>query len=311
MNQDGLENFFGCLRACQNSSSLVPMHFRSAYATLFVSNQASSHSIKSNCEPDMSKPLLTEMHDVFLSDGKRCECQTNENDTRKCCESVECEGEKRRDSVDSDFICNTNGFKNDGYEYDYDPISVGMKFSQKEVTSVNSISDAANTVCSKLLKVTKCPNCKDTIETRSKDKHTINHPSDLFKINFQTVLSAINNILPQICEEKFVKKKLLKYIDEDVNIEVMGCYQHHEEVMLKFMEYSSTWGILTFCKDVNYLLSGKNLQLPKNYNFIEENAFKFRETNKRIGKHSDVLHCHDNVKVKKNDFKCTMITKLK
>lgn len=69
----------------------------------------------------------------------------------------------------------------------------------------------------------------------------------------------------------------------------MGCLEHQDIVEHKFKEYSSIWGISSFCKNVNNFLSGKNLTFSDCSNFIEENAFNFYKKMKHIGKHSDVL----------------------
>lgn len=280
MNQDGLENFFGCLRSCcQNRSSLIAIHFRSAYATTFVNNLASAHSIKSNCEPDFSKPLLTDMQELFLND--------------KCKESEEINDKEKEN--DCDLTSNLNCSKNDGYEYDYDPISVNIQISAKEIDSINSIRDqalanASNVVCDKLLQVTKCQKCRETLETTAfhDSQNTANFPSTLFIKNFTNVVNAINIILPSICEQKLLKKKLLKYIDDDIDVEQMGCSKHYMEVELKFKDYCSVYGILTFCKNINDLLSGKNQNLARDCNIIEESAHKFYQKKKHIGKHSEV-----------------------
>lgn len=192
MNQDGLENFFGCLRSCcQNASSLIATHFRSAYATTFVNNLVSPHSIKSNCEPDLSKPVLSDMHELFLNDKN---CKENEhNDNEK---------EKQDDrNVNSNLNCS----KEDGYEYDYDPIAVNIKFSDNEINSiyVETLSYASNIVCSKVLQATKCRKCRKTIE-KTDIQNTVNCPSDLFIKNFTNVFNATNVILPEICEQKFI-----------------------------------------------------------------------------------------------------------
>lgn len=278
MNQDGLENFFGCLRSCcQNSSSLIAIHFRSAYVTTFVNNLASAHSIKSNCEQDLSQPLLTDMHEFFLND-KRCKKDTDEND----------------DNFNLKFS------KNDGYEYDYDPISINIKFSDMEVNSIydETLSNAASIVCDKVLKATICRKCRETLETttsqgqeiKSDHQNTINHPSDLFIKNYIHLANAIDIILPEICEQKFLKKKLREYIDDDnIDIDRMGCSKHHEEVEVKFKECCLIYLIISFCKKINDHLSGKNLILARNANIIETSAHKFFQKKKHIGKYSEIF----------------------
>lgn len=274
MNQDGLENYFGCLRSYCHSSSIIPMHFRSAYSTSFINNLSSSHSIKSNCEPDLSKPLLNEMNEFFLSDN-------NENN-----DTVEAK------SVDSNLNC----IKNDGYEYDYDPITIDVEFCGKKINCLDNnsvLSDSCNTVCNKILQVTDCHKCRKSLETPiyqdKTSQNTINQPSDLFKKNFLNIINDVNIILPQICEQKLLQKKLLKYINDDKNIDKIGCSRHNAYIDLKIKEFTIVSGIQSFCKNINDFLSGKNLKLTNASNFIEEKAFKFNQKKKQVGKHSDIF----------------------
>lgn len=265
VNQDGLENFFGCLRAYQNSSSLIAMHFRSSYATAFVSNFASAHSIHSNCEADLSKPLLSDMHEFFLNDDR--------NELNDCGAGP---------STD------LTSYKNDGFEYDFNPVSIKVQFSEEVLSSKNNYVDAACDVCDKLMKVTKCIACRGTFETIDKNDRCTK-PSDLLIENFTRIASACDKILPEICEEQFLKKTLLKYISSEVTFQSIGCSEHFEEVELKFKGYSAIWGLQHFCKNVNDLLSGKNTHFSNKFNKIEENAFNFYQKRKRVGKYSDIL----------------------
>ena len=69
----------------------------------------------------------------------------------------------------------------------------------------------------------------------------------------------------------------------------MKCVNHHEIVQLKFKEQTAFYGIVTFTKNINDLLSGKNKTLPPNFNYLEELAFIYKTTKKEIGKYSDIF----------------------
>lgn len=269
MNQDALENFFGCVRSCcQNSSSLIATHFRAAYATTFIKNLSSAHSMKSNCEPDISKPLLSDMNSFYL----------NYNNVVK---------ENGLNANDSHIDDN-----NDNDTVTFDPLH---NFSDTEVNFISNeaISNVSGSVCDKMLKITKCVDCRKTLETSLTlndqcNSDTPEHPSHIFKNNFKKLVGGINDVLPEICAEKSLKKVLLEQLNK-IEIQRMGCSQHYDVVESNFKEQTAFYGIVTFTKNINDLLSGKNKTLPPKYNNIEKLAYIFNKKKKNIGKHSDIL----------------------
>lgn len=266
MNQDALENFFGCVRSCQNSSSLISVHFRAAYGTTFIKNLSSAHSIKCNCEPDSSTPLLTDLNKFFLNYNN----DVNETDIN---------------SHDSDS-------DDDDVAIVFDPLHT---FSNNEISFINNeaLSNVSSSVCDKMLKITKCLNCRKTLETPLNpndhyDSDTPKHPSDIFKDNFKKLVCGMNDVLPNICVEKCLRRKLVEQLDK-IEIHKMGCIKHHEIVESNFKEQTAFYGIVTFTKNINDLLSGKNIILPPDFNHLEELAYIFNQKKKHIGKHSDIF----------------------
>ncbi len=269
MNQDGLENYFGCVRSrCHNSSSLIAAHFRAAYASTFVTNFSSVHSMKSNCEQDISTPLLTKAHEFYLKYNNVVQRNDSNAD----------------DSID------------DGNNSDvFDPLH---NFTDNDFNVINSeaISYVSSSVCDKMLKIIKCSDCRETLEASMIDD-TVNfeecdipkQPSDLFNTNFRKLLCGMNDVLPDICAEKNLRKKLIDQLDK-IEILSMGCSEHCEEVETNMKEQTAFYGIVTFTKNVNDLLSGKTRVLASNYNYVEELAFIFCQKNKKIGKHSDIFN---------------------
>lgn len=257
MNQDALENFFGCLRSCQNSKSLIATHFRAAYGITFIKNLSSALSIKSNCEPDTSKPLLTDLVDFFLNYSN-----VEENT-----------GSSSNDADNDDDVDRVI----------FDPLHT---FSDKEISFVSNeaISNASSSVCDKMIKITKCINCRKTLESslNSNDQSgsdTPKRPSDIFTSNFRQLVCGINDVLPNICVEKYLRKKLLEELDKII-IQKMGCIKHHTAVESNFKEQTAFYGIATFTKNINDLLSGKNKILPPDYNHLEELAYIFNAKKK-------------------------------
>lgn len=266
MNQDALENFFGCVRSCcQNTSSLIATHYRSAYVTMFINNLSSAHSIKSNCEPDMSSPLLTKVHRFFLNYNI----------------AEEANGADPNESFDDDII--------------FDPLH---NFCHSDVSLINNedLSNESSIICDKMLKITKCASCRKTLETplsnNEKDNTNVHdtpkRPSDIFNINYKLIVSGINDVLPDICAEKCLKSKLLEQLDK-IEILKIGCSKHYEELASKFKEQTASNEIFTFTKNINDLLSGRNKTLPTSFNDVQELAYIFYQKKKRIGKHSDIF----------------------
>lgn len=260
--------------SCHNSRTLIATHFRAGYATTVVNNLTSAHSIKANCEQDFSTPLLKDAHELFLS------CKRINNDS-------------------NEIDCNRNyASENDS---SVEVIIFDPQFSETELSTVNNeaIQKDSSLVCNEVVKKTKCRHCIKTLETTSNtDTEAINsdtehklikYPSDVFIHNFKIIICGIKEVLPHICADKCVKKKLLDHIG-NIETKKMGCSKHYEEVGMIFKEHCATYGILTFCKNVNDLLSGKNETLPPDFNFIEERAYIFHQKNKRIGKHSDIFN---------------------
>lgn len=259
MNQDALENFFGCVRSCcHNSSSLIATHYRAAYVTMFLNNLSSAHSIKSNCEADTSTPLLTKVHRFFLKYN---------NDEEANAADV-------NESFDNEVI--------------FDPLHI--------YDNNDDLSNDSSIICEKILRMTKCSSCRRVLETPSNnDDHnnedvyeTPKRPSDIFKINFQRIQYAINVLLPKMCAAKCLKSKLLEQLDK-TEILKMGCPKHYEEVASKFIEQTAFNEIVTFTQNINDILSGKKQTLPTGYNYVQELAHIFHQKKKRIGKHSDIF----------------------
>ncbi|KAL1489634.1 hypothetical protein ABEB36_013578 [Hypothenemus hampei] len=66
LNQDCLENLFGCVRShLGRNINLSPDHFLRSFKTLLINNLVSTRSAGFNCEDDQSDGLLTNLKDFF------------------------------------------------------------------------------------------------------------------------------------------------------------------------------------------------------------------------------------------------------
>lgn len=163
----------------------------------------------------------------------------------------------------------------------FDPVfsETEIHYASKEAMLYNS-----KQVCSKIAQSLKCYQCKETIEVCDLN-YKMEQPSAAFLNNFQKLVLAINDMLPHICHEKFVKKQLREIVDE-FNFEIMGCPEHFEDVENKFKEKTIIFEILQFCNNINNLLSGKNKILAPDSTFMEKMALSFKAKKKDIGKYS-------------------------
>ncbi len=291
MNQDCLENFFGNIRSvCHNTKSVIATQFKTAFTTVFMTNSM-AHSMKSNCEPDSSIPLLTDIHLLMLQKGNVVNDKSPiENDISKN-DGTASIGPNNCYPYNSDTNDNPNDVASNIIEdfdnQNYDPIIFEPEFSEKEINIIDeeAISNLSKSVFDKLLQNTHCDECRSTLETSSND-NSIKFPSNLFVQNFKKIFYNIDESLQYICADKGLKKEVLKSL-ENVGLDEMGCENHLSCVESKFKEFSTIFGIISFCKRINNILSRKNKVYSEHFNLIEELAFTFHKKKKGIGKHSE------------------------
>lgn len=252
-----------------------------------INNITGTNSLHSNCEQDQSISILENMHEFVLG----------------------CKKEPLKDAMDVDeFIAydpNCDGEYDHEY-YDIDEMVVFVPECDEEMNEIESRAayheelivfdpETANETLSflegealhlascsifqKLMKFTHCLECKNVLQTTE----------ITFIQNCMNVLRKLSQIIPHLCVEYSLKKKLISNI-ESITTEAMGCPEHDLEKTLKMKELSAGYVIQSFCDDVNRFLSGKINVLPYNNNHIQELAIIHKRKNKRIGKHSDIFN---------------------
>lgn len=270
MNQDGLENIFGVVKTnCQNAKKLIPMQFRTGYATMTINNITCSNSLSTNCEPDSSVPLLSNVHELFLNfkqENENINCDQNDIDSD-------------RHAINSDKGCDQNDM--------FEAIIFDPQFSESELkfTEKYALSHVSNLIYNKVLKVTVCEDCRNNLQSNSVDNDDQNLPSPEFIQNFEILFCKLNEMIPHVCSEKSLKKTLISHI-EDMNI---GCAKHHKEVSLNMKKISISYALFSFCNDINSILSKKTTTQTANSNKIQDQAFTFVRKKKQIGKFSDIF----------------------
>lgn len=275
LNQDGLENLFGCVMSCsQVVASPISTQFRSGYTTSLINNLTSSNSIYTNCENDASVPLLQNIHELIAQYEKSA---SNDNGV---------------DSGNRGNMCDIDGLNPEGI--DIDPLFTvpDMNF----LDSKGMVYESSH-ICRKLVQKVDCQDCLCTILTvQEDDSLSFKSPSDTFIQIFKSLQNVINDIIPRLCAEKSLKKKILSLL-ETLRIEKIGCSEHADVIMLNLKELCIHFGIVLFCQNINNILSGKIKSIPPHANNIQVLALDFKKTRKNIGKYSDIFK--DNTLLKK------------
>lgn len=280
MNQDGLENLFGCVKlCCQVGVSPTPTQFRTGFTTMVINNFCNKYSIHSNCEDDMSIPLTVDFH-KFLMDYKDKEQSSYLEDIVLDQQFSEPNQSNHNSNlVDTGEI---SKLENIGL----DPLFTVPDFNFVEDEAMSYLSSE---ICRNLIQITDCQDCIDNLQTTEiSDSIIIRNPSAIFKRNFKYLYCAISNTIPNLCSEKSIAQKMLSNI-ESINMDDVGCPEHNTMILSKLKLYSVRHGIISFCNNINSLLSGNITIVPPKPNHIQDQALIFKEKRKHIGKHSDIF----------------------
>lgn len=288
-NQDGLENLFGGVNSCNHVSKSIPTHFKTGYATMLVNNLNSGTSLSSNCEPDFSKPLVNNVHELLLEYIEISE-RENQNEIQ---ESVSNPLELTDFNSNELVLFGLQEFK--GCNTD-ELISFEPEFASMELSFVEeeSISLLCGTVCRKLIEKTDCSHCINLLETpapdmtnelSNSDQFSYKTPSSAFIKCFKSVYYFHTQIIPDLCSEKSLKSKIVNQLVKD--IEEIGCSEHKKELTTKMKYISADYAIKDFCNSINNLLSGKVTELPLSSNHMQSLALDFRNKGKHNGKYKE------------------------
>lgn len=261
---------------------------------MIINNVTGTNSLHTNCEQDNSTSILENIHEFI----------------------VDCNKEVSKDMMDTDEIIAFDPNYHSGFDQEYLDIDdmivfdpepdVEMIFTESNVVSKREDADdlimfdpdfqndtnnyfenesfarASSVICRKLIKITHCEECKNIL-----------HDTETSLIeNCTKILRGLSQVIPHICSEQSIKKKLLASI-ESIKVDTLGCPDHFLQVTQKFKEMSADDSILSFCYDINSYLSGKTTVLTLNHNPIQKLAFhQFDQKRKKrkIGKYSDIFN---------------------
>lgn len=291
-SQDGLENFFGCVKSCNQANKPTPREYRTSYATMVINNITGTNSLHSNCEQDQSVSVLDNIHDFVLGCNKDPSTVTCNTDSIIAFDPIDQYPSDQEQTLISDIdeLVVFEPLVNDTIVVESKAVSHMVKaddlvvFDPEVGNETNNyfetgaLSRVAGSIYRKLMKSTQCKDCKlalDIMET-------------IFVENCTKIFRRLNKAIPHICFETSLKKKLLTNI-ESIATDTIGCPDHGLEMTLKLKELCTYEAITYFCYDINRYLSGKINILPINHNHIQEQAIIHKRKTKRIGKYSDIF----------------------
>lgn len=281
--QDGLENFFGCVKTYNQNNKPTPSQYRTGYTTMLLNNISTTNSLQSNCQPDQSTAMLPNIHE-FITEFKNQPLQSFEPKTQNITPSVVFDPEVE---MMPNYALNTmilfepqidESGADAGHEEEIN-LGLGAAGAEVRVIDTQTISNFCSRICQKLIKTTKCMECKDIFQLMDENDAIL---------SVEQIYRRVNETIPTICHEAPLKKKLLEHIQPQ-SVHIVGCAEHTEEIEIKTKSLIIDDVIRSFCNDINKILANKTQSLPDDYNDVQEIALAHRNKNKGIGKYSDIF----------------------
>lgn len=283
--QDGLENFFGCVKSCNQNNKTTASQYRTGYTTMVINNITGTNSLRSNCQPDGNTAILSNIHE-FISisqdtnnssliqpkllghaDVSSLKAVPSETDSFDLMIQFDPEDEEYVSSLTD--IQPTEKVNNNS-----DALPTSVELSQSEVVSYD-----ATWVTQKLLRTTSCKECKNNFDLMDRNATLM---------SVEILLENLNSTIANICFQESIKAKLLTSV-QSFKIHVIGCADHVDLTERKLKVLAVDRIVLSFCNNINKILSGKIVSLPDKPNPIQKLAFQHRIRKRGIGKYSDLF----------------------
>lgn len=232
-----------------------------------MNDLTSKHSFAGNCEEDDNTSLLESVRELYDMD-----------DIPKNDESEECD--KDEPSID--------------LEVTIDQL-VELKFIENEALVFES-----SKICNSILISAKCEVCKGTLEACCPLKEhgiitandinipLLTYPSLLFMGRFRLIFKSVETILPFICHEKNLLRKLMSSLD-NIDLDGVGCEEHTPVIALKLKQGTAKLCLTNFIKEINGILSKKIIEPKSNQTVIEKKAFEILRKKKGVGKNGQKM----------------------
>lgn len=258
---------------------------------MVINNITGTNSLRSNCQPDESSSILSNVHE-FISMCQDLPTDTNGvslvqsmpsgNDDVSLYAEVQWETDGLSSMIlfepeDDDDICSSTDIQprtGETMDSDSEFLETNVELSQLEVGSFD-----ATWVVQNFFRTTSCKECRENFDLTDRNATLV---------SIQRLIEHLNSKIADICSEESLKAKLHASV-EGLKVHVIGCSDHTDVIERKVKFLSVDRVVLTFCNNINKILSGKIESLPDKATPIQKLAFQHRIKKKGIGKHSDKL----------------------
>lgn len=248
INQDALENFFGCIRS-HGIRNVTPnvSHFTSSFKALVINNYIAGHSPGRNCEKDFNDGALNNLKSL-LTGKANVTCTALEEDVAINAEEFEhqmklLEGKRNR-------VANCTIYYVAGY--------VGNKALKYVKNCVN---------CKKSLLNVNSPHIhqlSDFVEASYKTCRLI-QPGSFLHFIVKEAIGRLFYLLPRLCHSNNLSKVLLDKLLRHLNALPLNCVEHNN-LHLYILKLIIRCIIFFWVKQVNLISKGRSSKFEKVYN---------------------------------------------
>lgn len=258
---------------------------------MLINNITGTNSLHTNCERDTSTSILGDIHKFILDCNKVAShdkmdvdaiidfdpnFNTDESEHFDVDDIIEYDPDCDEEFIDGGDNLTLNN-ENDVILFDPQLVDDKVNYFQDE-----ALSRASFSIRQKIIKIAPCDECKTVL----------GEAETPFVENCKQILHELKEIVPTLCVDQSLKKKILASI-KSTPFGCLGCANHDQEVSQKLKEMCVDFSVTYFIDDINRFLKGSTTVLPINYNTIQKLAFdQFdqKRKKKKIGKYSDIFN---------------------
>lgn len=262
--------------------------YRTGYTTMVINNITGTNSLRSNCQPDGNTAILSNIHE-FISKNQDANSSSIIQPILLNHDNVSSFAEIQLETENFDSIIlfdpedentSTDIHPRAGETiYNYSE-SLETSVDLSEFVQSEVVSNDATWVTQTLFRTSKCIECKDYFDLM--DRNTT-------LLSVERLLRSINSTIADICFQESIKAKLLTSV-QLMKIHIIGCPDHVDVTERKLKRLAVDRAVLSFCNNINKILSGKMESLPDNPTTIQTLAFQHRTKKRGIGKYSDLFN---------------------
>lgn len=248
---------------------------------MIINNVSGTNSLKANCQPDESKAIFPSIHEFISLYEKQPKDSINASDVDRTLIGCDDENASLEFGSDMELFDSIIFVDTEAEDLNVQSESDTAEFVETNVVHVQNqfemISNDASRICQKFFKATKCSDCKENFDLM--DRHAA-------LSSVEQLLCCLNKTVADICSQELIKKTLLHSVQE-VKVLVLGCLEHVDVIERKVKSLAVEHVLLSFCTNINKILSGKITTLPDKPSVVQKLAFEHRNKKRGIGKFSD------------------------